>query len=101
MMVRSLQVPEQALSSGVSPTAPLPEYLWTRPGLTTAMRIGALESIVGCGGAVPVLFVSCVTTVSGTSVTLCALTFIPFLRPQASVSRQSTINFWPLGILDC
>src|SRR5215472_2387870 len=52
----------------------------------------------GGGGAVPVLWISWLTIVSGTSVTLWAETVIPFLRPQASVSRPLIVNFWPLGI---
>jgi len=49
----------------------------------------------------PVTFASCVTTVSGASTTLVAEIFIPFFNPQASVSCPSTLNFWPLGILNC
>jgi hypothetical protein len=51
------------------------------------------------GGAVPVRTTSCDTTVSGVSVTAVAEMFIPSLRPQASVSWPSTLNFWPLGML--
>ena len=40
------------------------------------------------------------TTVSGTSTTFVAVTFIPFLRPQASTICPSTLNFWPFGILN-
>jgi len=50
---------------------------------------------------VPVTFASCVTTVSGASTTLVAETCIPFLKPQASVICPFTLNFWPLGILNC
>src|SRR5215831_17699797 len=64
---------------------------------TTKIGISALGA-GGGGGAVPVLWTSCVTTVSGTSVTLCAETVIPFLRPHASVSCPLTMNLWPLGI---
>src|SRR6266566_2009537 len=67
---------------------------------TVTIRIGT--SAFGCGGGggiFPVLFISSAITVSGTSVTLCAWTFIPFLRLQASFSSPSTTNFCPLGIL--
>ena len=37
--------------------------------------------------------------VSGASVILVAVTFIPFLRPKASTISPFTLNFWSLGIL--
>jgi len=71
-------------------------------GTTTATKIGwSGGGGGGGGGAVPVICACCVTTVSGTSTILVAEIFIPFLKPQASVTCPSTLNFWSLGILNC
>src|SRR6516225_1902073 len=71
-------------------------------GLAVATSIGTSGlGAGGGGGAVPALLICCATTVSGTSVILCAETVMPFLSPKASVSWPSTMNFCPLGILNC
>ena len=49
----------------------------------------------------PVICACRLTTVIGSSVTLVAEIFIPFLKPFGSVSRPSTMNLWPRGIVNC
>src|SRR5579864_788410 len=54
----------------------------------------------GGGGSLPVSFLSCSTTVSGSSTTLVAEIFIPFFSPHASTIWPPMLNFCPLGILN-
>ena len=71
-------------------------------GAACAIKIGASAGGGGGGGGMePVNFFSCSTTVIGSSTTLVAEMVIPFFRPQASVSWPLTMNFCPLGILNC
>ena len=74
----------------------------TGAGCALATRIGTSAGGGDGGvGAVPVTFRCCETTTSGDSVILVAETFIPFLKPKASVSFPSIVNFCPLGIVNC
>jgi len=64
---------------------------------TRMMRTG----ISGGGGISPVRITLFRTTVSGTSVTDVAETFMPGFRENASVGCPSTVNFVPSGIVNC
>jgi len=93
------------------PVSLVPNDLACRPFSHTLNRSYGLagatmnNSTAPCGGGsgvglgmVPVRTTFCDTTVSGVSVTAVAEMFIPFLRPQASVSWPLTLNFWPSGM---
>jgi hypothetical protein len=63
-------------------------------GGATAIRTGTSGLGAGGGGGIfPVCFISEVTIVSGTSVTLWTETTMPFFSPNASVSWPLIVNF--------
>src|SRR5580704_5116810 len=62
--------------------------------MTNTTKIGMSAGGGGGGGGIlPVSFFSCSITVSGSSTTLVAETFIPFFRPHASTIWPFTLNF--------
>lgn len=80
-------------SAVVVPAAVFPAPLGAGVGAPLAIKT------VPPDGSVPVTCVCCDTDVTGVSTIFVAVTFMPFFRPQASVSLPSTMNFWPSGIM--
>jgi len=69
-------------------------------GVDLAIKIGVSAGGAGGGGGIdPVSCLWCSTTVTGSSMTFVAETFIPFLSPHASVFWPSMLKFLVFG--DC